>query len=88
MNDPIANARERLHSIFRTVFGDDSIVLQDDMTAANFAGWDSLTNINLIIACEREFGIRFATAEISRLKADDQDIGSLLRLIAAKVGRR
>jgi acyl carrier protein len=42
--------------------------------------------LNLIIAIEKRFGIKFATAEISRLKDDDQNIGTLLALIARKRG--
>ena len=45
-----------------------AIVLQDEMTAADVDGWDSLAHINLIIAVERKLGIKFATAEISRMK--------------------
>ena len=61
------------------------LVLRDDMTADDVDGWDSLTHINLIIALERGLGIKFATAEISRLKEPGQNVGSLIRLTEAKV---
>ena len=57
------------------VFADDSIVLHDTTTAADVDGWDSLMHINIVIAVEKHFGIRFATAEISRLKGDDPKRG-------------
>ena len=57
---------DQLQDVFREVFGDPSIVLDDAMTAEDVDGWDSLTHINLIIAISKRFGIKFATAEISR----------------------
>jgi acyl carrier protein len=41
-------------------------------------------HLNLIIALEKRFGIRFTTAEISDMKEEGQNVGGLLRLIAAK----
>ena len=79
--------RDRLQQIFRKVFGDSSIELRDDMTAPDIDGWDSLAHINLIIAVEREFKIKFATAEISKTKDPDQNIGTLLRTIEGKLLR-
>lgn len=77
-------SRDALQAIFRDVFDDSTIVLQDDMTAADIDGWDSVMHINLLIAVERALGIKFATAEMSRLKEPDQNIGSFVRLIDAK----
>jgi acyl carrier protein len=86
-----AQAMEKLRSdmqeIFRQVFGDDAIELRDEMTAADVDGWDSLMHINLIIAVERHFKIKFATAEISELKGDDQNVGTFLRMVAKKANR-
>jgi acyl carrier protein len=79
-------SREEVQQVFRDVFGEDQIVLTDDMTADDIPGWDSLGHLNLIIAIEKRFGIKFATAEISRLKDDDQNVGTLLALIARKRG--
>jgi len=80
--------RSEMQLLFRQVFGDDAIELQDEMTAADIIGWDSLMHVNLVIAVERHFGIKFATAEISGLKRDGQNVGTFLELVAAKVGRR
>ena len=52
----MAEVRPRLQEIFRQVFGDPTIELRDDMTAADVDGWDSLAHINLIIAVERRPG--------------------------------
>ena len=77
--------RAELQEIFRQVFDDPTIVLRDDMTAADIEGWDSVTHIDLLIAVERALGIKFATAEMSRLKEPDQNIGSFIRMIESKL---
>ncbi len=82
------NIRERAQEIFREVFDDPALVLKDEMTAADVEGWDSLAHINLIIAIERKLGIKFATAEISRMKEAGQNVGSFLQLIESKVAAR
>ena len=73
--------------MFQDVFGDDTIVIEDSMTAADIDGWDSLMHINLIVALEKRFKVRFATAEMSGLKDEDQNVGTLLQLLARKLDR-
>jgi acyl carrier protein len=80
----VADVRAVLQEVFRQVFDDPTIVLRDEMTAADVEGWDSVTHIDLLIAVEKALGIRFATAEMSRLKEPDQNIGSFIRLIESK----
>jgi acyl carrier protein len=84
MSDVLAT----LQDIFRDVFDDPTIELRDEMTAADVDGWDSVRHIDLLIAVERAMGIKFATAEMSRLKEPDQNIGSFLALINAKLVKR
>lgn len=76
--------RNDIQEVFRGVFEDDQLILRDDMTAADIEGWDSLAHINLIIAIEKKLGIRFATAEISRLNGQGQNIGTMLEMIKRK----
>ena len=70
----------RLTTVFQSVFGDEMLSLSRVTTARDVEGWDSLMHINLIVAVEREFKIRFTTREIAGLK----DVGELLDLIASK----
>jgi len=76
--------REQVQNVFREVFDDPALVLNEAMTANDVEGWDSLAHINLIIAIQKRFNVRFATAEISRLKEDGANVGSLLELLARK----
>jgi acyl carrier protein len=82
------DVRAVLQDVFRDVFDDPNIELRDDMSAGDVDGWDSISHINLLIAVERKLGIRFATAEMSRLKEPDQNIGSFLALIHQKLEAR
>lgn len=84
----MSDVRAKVQDIFRSVFGDPTIELRDEMTAEDIDGWDSLAHINLIIALEHGLGIKFATAEISRMKEAGETVGGLIRVIEAKAAKR
>jgi acyl carrier protein len=71
---------QRMQHTFRAVFDDDTLELFPNMTASDVEAWDSLSHIDLIVALEREFKIKFTTAEISKL----QNVGELEALVAVK----
>lgn len=71
----------RLTQIFCDIFDDDALILSPEMTAADVAEWDSFNHINLIVATEAKFGIKFQTAEIESLK----NVGHFEELIAKKL---
>jgi acyl carrier protein len=70
----------KLTPIFRDVFGDDALVVTEGMTAADVPAWDSLSNINMIIAVEKNFNVRFSIKDVRSLK----NVGELLELIKRK----
>jgi len=69
----------RLLQVFRTVFDDPALVVESRTTANDVDGWDSLTHINLIVAVEREFKVRFTTAEVTGMKNVGDLLGAILR---------
>lgn len=73
---------EILNQVFCVVFDDDTIELKPEMTANDVDGWDSLSHINLIVATEGKFGIRFQQYEILSFR----NVGDLLLSIDSKVG--
>jgi acyl carrier protein len=75
-----------LQEIFRRVF-DDDIVITDSTSAADVDGWDSIAHINLIIAIEKHFGVKFTAAEIASMGRRGQNAGGIVQLLAAKTGR-
>lgn len=74
--------QETLNSIFQEVFDDDTIQIHPRMTANDVEGWDSLSHVNLILAIETRFQIRFSQKELLTFK----NVGDLLRSIEAKIG--
>ena len=77
----MSNIKNRLQEIFRDVFDDDEIEIFDEMTADDIEEWDSLTHIQLIVACEQEFDIKFQTAEVMGLK----NVGEFIALTDRKI---
>ena len=74
---------ERLTAIMRDVFDEDDVVARPELTADRVAGWDSFGHLRFIFRVEQEFGISFATAQISSFR----NVGELAETIAAKTGR-
>lgn len=73
---------QRLTSVFRDVFEDDEITLSPETTAEDIEDWDSLTNIQLLIAIEKAFsGLEFSTGEVANL----QNVGDLVSAITKRV---
>jgi acyl carrier protein len=75
---------QRLQKVFRKVFDDDDLVLSEETTSAQIDGWDSIAHMNLIIAVEKEFGVRFAAPELAALK--DSAVGEMIKLVSSKQG--
>lgn len=73
----------KITPIFREVFGNNSLELRDDMTAADVENWDSLTHMFMITKVEEVLGIKFRLRELNKLK----NVGSLCDLIVEKLGR-
>ena len=66
----------KLQTIFDTVFL-EPVVLTENISARDVPEWDSLTNISLMVAVEKAFGIRFRVGEVESA----QNIGEFCRLI-------
>ncbi len=79
-----AEIYSKLTDIFRDIFDDDALVLRPEMTAADVPEWDSFNHINLIVATEARFGIKFQTAEVESLK----NVGHFVELIQKKLAAK
>jgi len=73
---------EQLEPIFRQVFDDEAITLQRETTSDDIEEWDSLTHMNLVVALELRFKIKFALGELQKLR----NVGEMLDLINRKLG--
>jgi len=54
---------DTLLAVIRDMFGDDTLAIGRDTTAAEIPGWDSVAHVELMIGVEERFGIRFTTGE-------------------------
>ncbi len=72
---------EQIQKIFRDVLDDEEIVLEPATTADDVEGWDSLTHIQLIVAIEKHFKIKFTSKEILSWK----NVGELVDCLASKL---
>ena len=70
-----------LQRIFQDVFLDDTIVLRPEMTAADIDKWDSMQQINIIMACEEAFKIRFKPREINALENVGEMVDHIVRAL-------
>lgn len=54
----------QVNTIFRNVLENDKIVIMKETTGDDVEEWDSLTHLQLVIAIEKHFKIRFTSSEI------------------------
>lgn len=72
---------KQLNDIFQDVFDDKSIIVSDETTANDIEDWDSLEHVNLIVAVERHFNIKFTMNEMIKFK----NVGNMVDKILEKL---
>ena len=70
----------KVQDIFRDLLDNESIVLTSETTADDVDGWDSLVHIQLIVAIEKYFKIKFTSREILTWK----NVGEMIDCISLK----
>jgi acyl carrier protein len=68
-------------AIFRNVLNNDSIVLKYETSGPDVPEWDSLSHIELVVAVEKHFKIRFNFGELQKFK----NVGEMCDSIASKL---
>ncbi|TWS98339.1 acyl carrier protein [Reyranella sp. CPCC 100927] len=71
---------EGLAEIFADVFMRDDIPLSAALSAADVADWDSFKQIEIVMATEERFGVKFTSAELDNMR----QLGDLVRIVAAR----
>ena len=72
---------EKLNEVFRDVFDDEEIVVNDTTTSEDIEEWDSLEHINLIAAVEQEFGVKFSMGQVVTMK----NVGEMADIIMSQI---
>ena len=77
-----ADIYSALTEIFHDVFMRTDIALSPELTAKGVQGWDSFKQIEIIMASEEKWGIKFNTRELDALRC----VGDLATMIKTKAG--
>jgi acyl carrier protein len=70
----------KLTTISHDELDNDEIVLNFETTAEDIEEWDSLSHIQLIVAVEKAFGVRFTSSEIQSWN----NVGEMIDCILTK----
>jgi len=70
----------RLIRTMRDVFDADDLQYNDNLAAGEVEDWDSLSHIRFLVSVEKEFGLRFTSAEIDGFK----NVGEMLDVIVKR----
>ncbi len=68
---------ERLNKVFRDVFDDEEITVNDETTADDIDDWDSFEHINLVVAVEDEFSFKIPMGKVITMK----NVGEMVDII-------
>lgn len=72
---------EKVQTIFRDVFDDDTLIITDSTNSSDIEDWDSLEHITLVVSMEKEFSLSFDLKEVNKLA----NVGEMVDLIASKL---
>lgn len=73
---------EKLNEVFQNVFDDENITVNANTTADDIEDWDSLEHINLVVAIEKKFEIKFNIREVKQFK----NVGDMVNVIIERIG--
>ena len=72
---------EKINEVFREVFDDESIELNDTVTAKDIDGWDSLMHITLVSEIEDAFDIHFDMRDVTKMRNVGDMVDKILELV-------
>jgi acyl carrier protein len=86
MDKTVNDILSEVNGIVRRVLNNDSINLKYETIASEVENWDSLNHIEIIVAVEKHFRIKFNFAELQKFKNVGQMCDNVLaKLNTAKV---
>jgi len=71
----------KITGIIRDIFDDGELTVTEETTASDVEDWDSLEQINILVAIEKQFGIKFSVSDVEDLK----NVGGMIDLILRKL---
>lgn len=70
----------KLEQVFRDIFDEEELTINNETTAEDIEDWDSLAHINLVVSIEKEFDVKFALGELQALR----NVGGMVDLVIRK----
>jgi acyl carrier protein len=77
-----AKVYEGLQEIFADVFMREDIQLSASLTAKDVVGWDSFKQVEILMATEQRFAMRFTSAEVDGFRS----LGDIVAIVAQRAG--
>jgi len=76
----MSQALSKVQEIFRDILDTTNLVIDERSTPETVEGWDSIANVNIIIAVEEDFGVKFDVQDLQNIKS----VGDILTAIQNK----
>jgi acyl carrier protein len=76
--------KDKIKEIMSLVFSIPADSIKDDASTQNLENWDSLNHMNLVVALEQEFQIRFEDDEIIKIVSFNEVANN----VTAKLGTK
>ena len=73
---------EAIAEILRDIFDNEELPVTEETSSADVEDWDSLEQINILVAIQDRFGIQFSLDDVKGL----ENVGDTLDLIERKLG--
>jgi acyl carrier protein len=78
----VPSVLSQLSILFADLLQQPGLVLTAQMQTGDLDGWDSFKNVEILMACEAHWRVRFSSREIDRIRT----VGDLADCIASKGG--
>ncbi len=72
---------EKIQPIFRDIFDDENLTVTEATVAADVEDWDSFAQMQIVMAIEDMFGIKFSTEEVTGFK----NVGDVVKAIDSHI---
>jgi acyl carrier protein len=78
--DKQARILEEVAILLRDIFAQEDLVVTSETSAADVPGWDSMKQIEIVVAVEEKYGIRMKSREVDTMSS----VSDLVALIDEK----
>jgi len=74
------NTIKELEIIFRDLFDENDLIINNETSANDIEDWDSITHVQLLVLIEKHFKVTFTSREIQQFK----NVGDIIKSLESK----